>query len=173
MIHRKMFFSIVGASDFIPSMVVGGSHEEASDWHFVLFRQVYEGLPGLLVHVGVVDHHTFPRHEALICQSDGLFFPSSSVIACHNHTIFFKAFSYHRFARSLFKSTLTKCDPEKVFYLDANHQGDGWARRDQSGRRLYQSGVGDGWLEGGEVVLGGGGATQELLFWGSEWHFQV
>jgi len=141
----------------VPSMIMGGCHKEASDWHFVLFCQVYEGLPGLLVHVGVVHHHTLARHEALIGQSDCLFFPSSPVIACNNHTLIFKPCSYHRLARS----------------LDANHQGKGWVSSDQSGGRLHQRMARDRWLEGGEFVLGGGGPTQKLLLWSSKCHFQV
>lgn len=84
-------------------MIVGGGHEEASDWHSVLFCQVNERLPGLLVHMGVVHHHTLARGEALISQSDRFLFPSSPVIACYNHPLFFKLYSNHRLARSLGK----------------------------------------------------------------------
>ena len=135
--------------NFIPSMIMGGGHEEASDWHFVLFCQVYEGLPSLLVHMGVVDHHTLPRYEALVCQPDSLFLPSSPVIACHNHPLFFKPCSYHRFARSLFASTVTKFNLENSHtWMPTIKVRDGWGVIKVVGGSIREGQETGGWKEG-------------------------
>ena len=82
---RKQFLT---AESFLPGMIMSGGHLEASSHNFVLSCEVYERFSSLLVHMSVVNHHALARHETMVGESDGFFFPPGPIIAGNYHPLF-------------------------------------------------------------------------------------